>query len=87
VITPQAAGAPPRCKNVHHCTLIPHAAPDHNSAIPVAAVELIVYADYADADRLTKKRRPGENGLLPLVAWAGVSAARGVNGTYQHCGA
>jgi hypothetical protein len=51
VITQCAGDALPRRKNVHHCTLIPHAARDHNSAIPVAAVELIVYADYPDADR------------------------------------
>jgi hypothetical protein len=51
VITTEAANALPRRKNVHHCTLILHAAPNHNSAIPVAAVQLIVYADYADMDR------------------------------------
>jgi hypothetical protein len=51
VITTEAANALPRRKNVHRCALTLHAAPNYNSAIPVAAVELIVYADYADADR------------------------------------
>jgi hypothetical protein len=35
----------PRCKNIHHGMLISHLRLHHNSAMPVAAVALIVYAD------------------------------------------
>jgi hypothetical protein len=61
VITRKAAGSSPRCKKCSPSHVkFWHAPPDHNSATPVAAVALIVYADYADCGSADARRADRE---------------------------